>query len=80
MMSGCISCDGVGRLAKVDGRMNSQGYISLFRKELLPFLTSMGPDVMFMDDNAPCHRARTSSSSSSSSSIPLSPYQKQLES
>ena len=58
MMLGCISCDGVGRLAKVDGRMNAKGYISLLRKELLPFMTSLGPEFVFMDDNAPCHRAR----------------------
>ena len=44
MMWGCISCDGVGRLAKVDGRMTAQGYISLLRKELLPFMTSLGPE------------------------------------
>ena len=59
MMWGCITCDGVGRLAKVDDR-NAQRYISLLRKELLPFMTSLGPEFVFMDDNAPCYHARLS--------------------
>ena len=57
MVWGCISCDGIGTLAKVDGRMKGVDYIVL-SANLLPYMQSMGPEFIFMDDNAPCHRAR----------------------
>lgn len=59
MMWGCISCDGVGPLVKVEGRMNGNDYIKLLSASLLPFMRSMGPQYIFMDDNAPCHRAKS---------------------
>ena len=37
---------------KVEGRMN----IKLLSDNLLPFITSMGPEYIFMDDNVPCHQ------------------------
>ena len=54
---GCISCDGVGPLAKIDGRMKGKDYIDLLFANLLPYMQSMEPQYTFMDDNAPCHRA-----------------------
>ena len=35
IMWGCITCDGVGPLVKVKGRMNSDNYIKLFSDTLL---------------------------------------------
>ena len=53
MVWGCISCDGVGPLAKIDGRIKGKGYIDLLSANLLPHMQSMGPEYTFMDDNAP---------------------------
>ena len=54
-MVGCISCDWVGPLAKIDGRMKGKDYIDLLSANLLPYMLSMGPEYIFIDDNAPCH-------------------------
>ena len=51
----CISCDWVGPLAKVDGRMNGKGYVDLHSANILPYMLSIGPKYTFIDDNAPCH-------------------------
>ena len=58
MVWGCISCYGVDPLAKINGRMKGKDYIDLLSANLLPYMQSMGPRYTFMDDNAPCHRAR----------------------
>ena len=52
MVWGCITCDGVGSLTKVDSRMNAKDYIKLW----LHFMTSMGPEYSFQHNNAPCHQ------------------------
>ena len=50
MVWGCISCDAIGRITKVEGRMNGKDYIGL---------QSMGSRLrVFMDDIAPCHRSQ----------------------
>ena len=54
MVWGCITCDGVGSLTKVDGRMNAN-YI----KHWFHFMTFMGPEYSFQHDNAPCHGAKS---------------------
>lgn len=59
MVWGCITCDGVGPMTKVDGRMNAKDYIGLLEKTLVPFMASMGPEYSFQHDNAPCHRAKS---------------------
>ena len=38
--------------------MKGVDYIDLLSANLLPYMQSMGPEFIFMDDNAPCHRAR----------------------
>ena len=53
MVWGCISCDGVGPLAKIEGRMKGKDYIDLLSANLLPYMQSIGPECTFMDDNAP---------------------------
>ena len=62
MIWGCITCDGVGPLTTVDGRMTAKDYTGLLEKTLVPFITSMGPEYSFQHDNAPCHRAKSISS------------------
>ena len=42
MVCGCISCDGIGYITKVEGRMNSKDYIRLLSRHLLPYMQSMG--------------------------------------
>ena len=42
MMWGCISCDGVGPLVKVDGMMKAVDYIQLLNTSLLPYMSSIG--------------------------------------
>jgi len=58
MMWGCVSGRGVGPLVQVEGRMNADYYIQLLSTHLRPYAQSLGPNFIFMDDNAPCHRAR----------------------
>lgn len=59
MTWGAISGHGVGPMKRVDGRMKAQDYIRLLGNSLLPFLGTLGGEYIFMDDNAPCHRARS---------------------
>ena len=59
MVWGCMSCDGVGPLVKVEGRMSGRDYIRLLSQTLVPYIQSLGPEYIFQDDNAPCHRAHT---------------------
>ena len=57
MVWGCISCNGVGPLAKIDGRMEGKDYTDQLSADLLPYMQSMGPEYTFMVDNAPCYLA-----------------------
>ena len=38
---GCNSCNGVGPIAKVEGRIKGSDYIRLLSKHLLPYMQSM---------------------------------------
>ena len=38
MMWGCISCDGIGPITKVEGRMNGNVYIKFLSSHLLPYM------------------------------------------
>ena len=58
MMWGCISCDEIGWITKVEGRMNGNDYIRLLSRHLLPYMQSMGSRYVFMDNIAPCHRSQ----------------------
>ena len=57
MMWGYGSGEGVGPLVRVEGRLNGDGYLHLLSRQLLPYEQALGPELIFMDDNAPCHRA-----------------------
>ena len=57
-MWGSVSCEGVGPLVRVEGRLNGDGYLQLLSGHLQPYAQALWPHFIFMDDNAPCHRAR----------------------
>ena len=58
---GCVCYDGVGTLAAVEGNINSAKYIDILDKNLWPVVVWYfeGKEYLFMDDNAPVHRAHT---------------------
>lgn len=63
MIWGCMTWAGAGKLAKVEGRMNAQQYISILDRSLVPTLEacSLLPDyppqdeLIFQQDNDPKH-------------------------
>ena len=57
---GCIY-DGVGTLTAVEGNINSAKYIGILHKNLRPVVVWYfeGKAYLFMEDNAPVHRAHT---------------------
>ena len=61
MIWGCICYDGVGTLTAVEGNINSAKYIDILDKNLWPvFVWNLErKEYLFMDDNAPIHRAHT---------------------
>lgn len=60
MVWSVISCKGTGRLEIVRGMMNQVEYRRIIDKRLVPQLREWFPenDCIFMQDGAPCHRAR----------------------
>ena len=58
MFWGCFSKLGLGPLVALEGTMNSQNYIELLRDFVLPELNAAGRQMVFRQDNAPCHKAR----------------------
>lgn len=62
MLWGCMSSAGVGYLARIDGSVNADMYRNILNDELLSTLDWYGldkTDIMFQQDNAPCHTAST---------------------
>ena len=61
MFWGCFSKMGLGPLVVVDGTMNAVKYIDILREHLLPEFQAVDEDedvsLIFMQDNAPCHKA-----------------------
>lgn len=60
MVWGCVSFNGVGTLAKVDGNINAQKYIGVLEDNLWPVIVRHFPqnNYIFQHDNAPVHTAR----------------------
>ena len=58
---GCICYDGVETLTAVEGNINSAMYIDILDINLWPVVVWYfeGKEYLFMDDNAPVHRAHT---------------------
>ena len=57
----CITFNGVGTLAFVDGSIDPNKYIDILENNLWPVIARHFPAInyVFQDDNAPVHRART---------------------
>jgi hypothetical protein len=58
MFWGCFSKLGLGPLVALEGTMTAQSYVELLQDTVLPELAAAGRPMVFMQDNAPCHKAR----------------------
>lgn len=58
MIWGCMSAKGVGRLAFIEGKMDSKLYCQILEENMLPSLTSVGRRGVFQQDNDPKHTSR----------------------
>ena len=61
MVWAVFSWHGLGPLVRLDRTLTGNAYVQLLGDHLQPFMDFMYPnnDGIFMDDNAPCHRATT---------------------
>ena len=58
MVWGIISGDGVGPLVRLQGKVNAGVYKQLVKDHVLPVLRNLTKQPsIFMQDNAPCHKA-----------------------
>ena len=65
MMWGCMSWDGVGYAAKIDGRMDSDLYCSILEDKLLDsikYFKKKHKDILFQQDNDPKHKSKKATS------------------
>jgi hypothetical protein len=61
MVWGCMSWNGVGILAEVEGRMNAEQYVSILEDNLLPTMENSGiseKSIIFQQDNDPKHTSK----------------------
>ena len=54
----CFSKVGLGPLVALDENLNSANYLNLLKNNLLPEIRAAGLPMVFMQDNAPCHKSR----------------------
>jgi len=61
MLWGCLTFNGVGTLAFIDGNINAKKYEEILEDNLWPVVARLFPqeNYIFQDDNAPVHRARS---------------------
>ena len=58
-MWGCMSCQGVGCLHTIKGKLDAQGYINTLGDQSMPSAHFLGYEkFMLLDDNAPCVHAQ----------------------
>ena len=58
MVWGCMTADGVGQLKIIEGKLNSDGYISVLGECFLPDFGETEDEWILQDDNSSVHRAR----------------------
>lgn len=73
MVWSVISVKGPGRLHIVEGNMNADQYVHVLTSRLVPSLSHWFPegDFVFMQDGAPCHKAKKSMECLRSNNIPV---------
>ena len=65
MLWGCMSWEGVGHAAKIDGRMDSGLYCAILEDELLGFIKyfkKKRKDILFQQDNDLKHKSKLATS------------------
>ena len=55
---GCFSRVGLSPLVALDGNMTGEKYINLIRDVVIPEIEAANRPMTFMQDNAPCHKAK----------------------
>ncbi|KAL7636495.1 UNVERIFIED_CONTAM: hypothetical protein RMT77_013270 [Armadillidium vulgare] len=60
MVWGCMSTSTVARLYVVEKMMNSDQYLQVLTKKMIPIAKGMfgEEEFIFQDENAPCHRSK----------------------
>ncbi len=64
MFWGCFTAAGTGPLVAIEGNVNAAKYINLLEEHLIPAYEGIRDDMgdegmIFMQDNAPCHKAKS---------------------
>ena len=59
MFFGSFSKNAFGQLAAIEGKINSEKYIEMVKEYIEPELEASEVPLILMQDNAPCHKART---------------------
>lgn len=61
MVWGCMSWEGIGRLAEIEGKMNAEQYVDILENNLLPTMEESEvslEDLIFQQDNDPKHTSK----------------------
>jgi hypothetical protein len=61
MAWGCLTGEGIGELIRVNGNVDSAEYVKILSTGLINIMEKFSldtKDVLFMQDNAPCHTSR----------------------
>ena len=60
MVWGCMGWNGVGRLVEVEGKMDSNQYVSILADGLLPSIGDLDiwEEMIFQQDNDPKHTSK----------------------
>ena len=58
MFFGSFSKNAFGQLAAIEGKINSEKYIEMVKEYIEPELEASEVSLIFMQDNAPCHKTR----------------------
>ena len=58
MFWGCFSKAGVGPLVAIDGKIKSSDYKKIVENNILPIFEESTKNLIFMQDNAPIHKAK----------------------
>ena len=72
MLWGSISYNGTSKLCFFNGSVNSDSYIKTLKSHLLPFTKKQNsPNLVFQQDNAPCHISKKTKQFLMTANIPI---------